>query len=129
MSTAAVSIGATARGTRSVQVHKWRRRRPLSALRRDLSPLGVRLGFRCADLLCSEEPCNKQAPCTRAPWRDVCTRACVCVCVLANPPCSDEPAHVPTAHARPHAWQAASRCAAQLNASVALPERLALCER
>ena len=83
VSAAAVSMGATARGTRSVQVHKWRRRRPLSALRRDLSPLGVRLGFRCADLLCSEEPCNKQAPRTRAPSRDVCTCVHVCVCVLA----------------------------------------------
>ena len=90
MSAAAVSMGATARGARSVQVHKWRRRRPLSALRRDLSPLGVRLGSRCADLLCSEEPCSKQAPRTRAPWCDVCTRvhACVhvCVCVCARQP-------------------------------------------
>ena len=58
-----------------------------------------------------------------------CVYVCARVCVLANPPCSDEPAHVPTAHARPHARQAASRCAGQLNTSVALPERLALCER
>ena len=112
MSLALASIlGAATRGTLSVQVHKWRRRKPTSALRQDLSALSVRLGFRCADLLCSEEPCNKQARAT--------------ICVPANLPYSGEPAHVSI----PHAWQAASLCAALLNASVAQPERLALCER
>ena len=28
-------------------------------MRHGLSSLGVRLGFRCADLLCSDEPCDK----------------------------------------------------------------------
>ena len=49
----------------------------------------------------------------------------MCVCVPANLPCSDEPAHISISHTR----QAASLCAAQLNASVPQPERLALCER
>jgi hypothetical protein len=113
VSTAAVSLGATARGTRSVQVHKWRRRRPPSALRRDVSPLSARLGFRCADLMCSEEPCSKQAPCTHAPWRDVCTcararaRARVCVCAR-------QPALLRRACTRPYRSRAASRSAGRI---------------
>ena len=99
--------------------------RLLCRFRPDLSTLSVRLGFRCTDLLCSEEPCNKQA----SPY--TCTCACACTCIRREGArlfrlrlASDNLSTILCTYS-----QVAALCAARLNGSAPLPERLGLCER